>query len=189
MGIAGQFQKVMAPGGTMTNDMLHFTPLDDGGATLRRAFGQFGTGVTIITAQSDRGPLGMTANSFSSVSLDPPLVLWSAARRSLRHDAFVNARHYCIHVLSATQQDMAHHFASQGEVFDAFDWSEGPNVVPVLSGCLATFHCEQYAVHPAGDHSLILGEIKQASVFGGPGSGLIFHQGSFGTFSSDRADQ
>lgn len=183
MGMAGQFERVVAPDGTMIDHMHHFAPLDDDGSSLRRAFGQFGTGVTVVTAMTDRGPLGMTANSFSSVSLDPPLVLWSAARRSKRHDAFADASHYCIHVLSAQQQALALHFATHGEAFDTLDWSEGPNAVPILSGCLAAFHCEQYAVHPAGDHSVILGEIRNASVFTGTGTGLIFHQGTFGAFS------
>lgn len=184
MGMAGQIQKAVAPQGAMSPDMFHFAPLDAGGSTLRRAFGQFGTGVTVITAMTERGPLGMTANSFSSVSLDPPLVLWSAAKRSKRHDAFAAAQHYCIHVLSSAQQAMAMHFASQGEAFDTVEWTPAAQGVPQLAGCLAAFHCERYAVHAAGDHSVILGEIKEAAVSGGNGTGLIFHQGAFGGFAS-----
>jgi flavin reductase (DIM6/NTAB) family NADH-FMN oxidoreductase RutF len=169
----------------MTDRMISFAPEVDGGAMLRQAFGQFGTGVTIVTAMTERGPLGMTANSFSSVSLDPPLVLWSAARRSKRHDAFTAARHYTIHVLGAHQGALAQHFATEGEVFDPFPWSESPDGAPLLDGCLAAFHCETHAIHPAGDHSLILGRVKHAAIAEKAHSGLIFHQGTFGDFRPD----
>ena len=151
---------------------------------LRSAFGRFGTGVTVITTQTDQGPLGMTANSFSSVSLAPPLVLWSAALRSKRHDAFAQAQSYCIHVISANQQDVALHFASQGHDFTGFDWTPGPGGAPTLTGCLATFHCTQFAVHPAGDHSLILGQVTEAAECAGVGAGLLFDKGRFGTFAA-----
>jgi flavin reductase (DIM6/NTAB) family NADH-FMN oxidoreductase RutF len=166
----------------MDDEMIPFAPGDAEGATLRRAFANFGTGVTVITAMTDRGPLGMTANSFSSVSLDPPLVLWSAARRSKRHDAFAAAPHYCIHILGADQGALARHFATEGEAFESFDWRPGPDGAPTLPGCLAAFHCDTHAVHPAGDHSLILGQIRHAALTRSAASGLLFHQGAFGAF-------
>lgn len=101
----------------MENKMHSFVPDPTRTTDLRRALGQFGTGVALMTAQTEVGPLGMTANSFSSVSLEPPLVLWSAARSSKRHDAFVKAKSFCIHVLSAEQRDVAQHFAAQGHDF------------------------------------------------------------------------
>lgn len=178
---SGQLHAAMSPQGDMDDDLISFAPND--GVALRSAFGRFGTGVTIITALTERGPLGMTANSFSSVSLDPPLVLWSAALRSKRHDAFVQAQHFCIHVLAADQAALANHFATQGEVFDAVKWVQGPHGVPTLNGVLAAFHCDRFAVHPAGDHSIILGEITHASERRGEGAGLMFDQGRFGTFA------
>ncbi len=181
MGIYGQIGTPMAPDGAMDSDMISFDPVD--GRALRSAFGRFGTGVTVITTHTDRGPLGMTANSFSSVSLEPPLVLWSAALRSKRHDAFATANHYCIHILGQNQQDLANHFAGQGHDFTGFDWQSGPDGAPQLTGCLAAFHCDRYAVHPAGDHSMILGQIKHASERPGEGAGLLFDQGRFGTFA------
>lgn len=153
---------------------------------LRRAFGQFGTGVTVVTTQTPHGPLGMTANSFSSVSLDPPLVLWSAARSSKRHDAFANASRFCIHVLSDLQGDLAQHFATQGHDFDAVSWDEAEGGVPTLRDCLATFHCDAYAVHPAGDHSIILGRVTQAALLPGDRYGLLFKKGRFGRFDPDQ---
>ncbi|NNE51067.1 MAG: flavin reductase family protein [Sulfitobacter sp.] len=169
----------------MKDEMIHFEPRAGEGAMLRRAFGQFGTGVTIVTAMTDRGPLGMTANSFSSVSLAPPLVLWSAAKRSKRHDAFAKAQHYCIHVLGSDQVALANHFATEGEAFESFDWVKGPDGAPTLPGCLAAFQCNTYAVHPAGDHSLIVGEITHAAVTDRTLSGLIFHKGTFGAFVAE----
>lgn len=165
------------------SDLVPF-PLDaDDGAALRGAFGRFGTGVTVITTRTEEGPLGMTANSFSSVSLDPPLVLWSAALRSKRHDAFAEAKFYCIHILAEDQGTLAQHFATQGHDFAGFEWHEGPNGAPTFAGALACFHCETRAVHPAGDHSIILGEIRHAAQRRGHGAGLLFDQGRFGTFA------
>lgn len=157
----------------------------DHGPTLRRALGRFGTGVTVITALTDWGPLGMTANSFSSVSLDPPLVLWSPATSSKRHDAFVAASHFCVHVLGADQQALARHFAAQGHDFEGHPWTPGPDGAPMLAGCLASFHCETFAVHPAGDHSLILGRVHHLSEQAGDATGLLFDRGRFGQFSPD----
>lgn len=163
--------------------MNSFAPTGDTAQQLRSAFGRYGTGVTVVTTQTARGPLGMTANSFSSVSLDPPLVLWSPAINSKRHDAFATAAHFCIHVLSADQHAIAHHFASQGHDFDEIDWDTGPNSAPTLRGCLATFHCDTYAVHTAGDHSLILGHVKHAAEGRNVGPGLMFDQGRYGIFT------
>lgn len=165
--------------------MQNFTPHADAPHDLRRAFGRFGTGVTIVTIHAPAGPLGMTANSFSSVSLDPPLVLWSPARKSQRHDAFTAAPTFCIHVLGADQLPLAQHFAGQGHDFAGFDWIDGPNGAPTFTGCLATFHCDTYAVHGAGDHSLILGHVRHAAVAEGDAPGLMFDRGRFGQFAAE----
>ncbi|WP_370402182.1 flavin reductase family protein [Sulfitobacter sp. JB4-11] len=163
--------------------MIPFAPAANTEA-LRSAFGRFGTGVIVITTDCDIGPLGMTANSFTSVSLDPPLVLWSAAIRSKRHDAFARANHFAIHVLGMDQQGLAQHFARQGEGFDTLDWTPGPGGAPTIAGCLAVFHCDRYAVHPGGDHSIILGQVMHAAERKGSGAGLLFDRGRFGHFSA-----
>jgi flavin reductase (DIM6/NTAB) family NADH-FMN oxidoreductase RutF len=167
----------------MENNMHSFIPDPTRTTDLRRALGQFGTGVALLTVQTDDGPLGMTANSFSSVSLDPPLVLWSAARTSKRHDAFANAAAFCIHVLSADQIEVAGHFAKHGHDFSHYDYDTGPNGAPTLHGCLATFHCDTYAVHLAGDHSIILGQITAAAIQPEERDGLLFKRGTFGRFT------
>lgn len=165
--------------------MISFAPSADTTGDLRRAFGRYGTGVTVVTTRTADGPLGMTANSFSSVSLDPPLVLWSPATSSKRHDAFAQATHFCIHVLCSDQLPLAQHFASQGHDFNGFEWAAGPNDVATLKGCLATFHCAAHAVHPAGDHSLILGIVQHAAEHAGDATGLLFKQGRFGQFTPE----
>lgn len=160
-----------------------FAPAPERTLDLRRAFGRFGTGVTVITVDTAAGPVGMTANSFSSVSLEPPLVLWSPALNSRRHDAFAKATDFCVHVLGVDQFDIALHFASQGDGFDRFEWKTGPSGAPRLSGCLSVFHCATHAIHPAGDHSLILGRVQKVELDAESRvAGLLFDQGRFGQF-------
>ncbi|WP_050929727.1 flavin reductase family protein [Aestuariivita boseongensis] len=158
-----------------------FTPNADTTRQFRDALGCFGTGVTVVTAQSDQGPLGMTANSFSSVSLDPPLVLWAPAKSSRRYASFAKAQHFAIHVMGEDQDAMARHFARAGDGFDAFDWSRSEAGVPILAGCLARFECHLAALHDAGDHAIIVGHVDRAAFR--PGKGLIFKQGQYGGFS------
>ncbi len=165
----------------MTARSHSFEPTPDRAIELRKAFGSFGTGVTVITAQTPDGPLGMTANSFSSISLDPALVLWSPAKNSRRHDAFVAADQFCIHVLAADQLELARHFATNGTEFGDFEWETGPLSAPSLCGCLAEFHCKTFAVHPAGDHSLILGEVQVVTQHDRNLPGLLFEKGQFGS--------
>lgn len=171
----------------MTQGAHSFEPTAENTQDLRRAFGCFATGVTVVTAQTPDGPLAMTANSFSSVSLDPALVLWSPAKNSKRHDAFVHAPHFCIHVLAAGQFAQAQHFAANGTDFSCFDWHSGPGGAPVLGGCLAEFHCDTFAVHPAGDHSVVLGQIRHVVYQDGDAPGLLFKRGRFGQFAHSDA--
>lgn len=166
----------------MTPRTSHFRPAPGNTRALRDAFGCFGTGVTIITTQTPDGPLGMTANSFSSISLEPALVLWSPAKSSKRHNAFAEAAHFCIHILSQDQLPLARHFATNGTDFSQAEWAPGPAGAPALTGCLAEFHCNTHAVHPAGDHSLILGEVRDVFHHTSADDGLLFDKGRFGHF-------
>lgn len=158
-----------------------FIPGPDTARDFRDALGCFGTGVTVVTAQSDLGPLGMTANSFASLSLDPPLVLWAPAKASRRYAAFATADHFTIHIMAEDQHDLAHHFARQGDGFETVDWVPSPTGVPILSGCLARFECHRAALHDAGDHAIIVGHVDRAAFR--PGKGLIFKRGQYGGFS------
>lgn len=146
----------------------------------RDALGRFATGVTVVTIATRDGPMGFTANSFASVSLDPPLVLWSPAKSSARYPFFAAARTYAIHVLGAEEPELSRRFVRGGAGFDGLSYTTNPEGVPVLPTTLARFDCEQASTHDGGDHLIILGRVRRA-VFrrGGP---LIFSQGAFGRF-------
>lgn len=126
---------------------------------LRDALGRFATGVTVVTTLGPGGPLGITANSFASVSLDPPLVLWSPARRSRRFPVFEAASHFAVHVLSAGQQALAERFAGSGQGFAGLEVGVGIGEVPLLEGCAARFECRHAARHDGGDHLIVVGEV------------------------------
>jgi 3-hydroxy-9,10-secoandrosta-1,3,5(10)-triene-9,17-dione monooxygenase reductase component len=130
---------------------------------LRSAFGYFATGVTIITGRAaDDAPVGITSNSFTSVSLDPPLVLWSLAKTSRSFAAFEQAKTFVVHVLAREQQDLSALFSSKSD--DKFSpisskIGETSSGDPMIEGCLATFECETFSVNEGGDHILIIGKV------------------------------
>ena len=161
-------------------DATRFTPGPDTGQLMRAALGRFVTGVTVVTAPTPAGPIGITANSFTSVSLDPPLVLWCPARASRRFPHFAAAGHFAIHVLGAGQFDVACQFASGAGGFEAEDHS--PEGVPLLPGALARFDCALHAAHDGGDHSIIVGRVVRAELR--EGAPLVFSGGDYGQFAS-----
>lgn len=158
-----------------------FAPSPDTARDLRNALGQFGTGVTVVTCIDGEGPLGMTANSFASVSLDPALVLWSPAKASKRYPSFVAAKSFAIHIVAAEQAGLCAGFARDGRAFDGADWAPGANGAPVLKNALSVFECEQSALHDAGDHTIILGKVTQVTTR--PGAPLMFFGGRYGGFA------
>ena len=161
--------------------METFEPRPETAGDFRQCLGRFATGVTVVTAAAPGGPLGITANSFASVSLDPPLVLWSPAKHSARFAAFCAAPVYAIHVLAGDQAALARHFAHRGDGFDAFDWQRGPLGVPLLQGVLAWFVCRLEAVHEGGDHAIIVGRVAEAAHR--EGAPLVFQGGQYGGFA------
>jgi len=158
-----------------------FVPGPGNERQFRDALGAFATGVTVITAPTPEGALGITANSFASLSMDPPLVLWSPGRFSRRFQAFVEAPHFAIHVLGAEQAALGMHFARQGHDFDLPGVALNAQGVPVLPGCLAVFECAREAVHEGGDHAIVIGRVLSARQR--PGAPLVFHGGGYGGFS------
>ncbi|MDC0738559.1 flavin reductase family protein [Cognatishimia sp. SS12] len=158
-----------------------FEPTPAASRAFRDALGAFGTGVTVVTVATETGPLGMTANSFSSLSLDPPLILWAPAKNSLRLPHFQAAEHFAIHVLHSSQRAVAKAFAAQGDSFDLVDWEENAEGVPVLQDCLCSFECRRVAEYEGGDHLIHVGQV--ARVRHHSGRPLIFAQGGFGKFS------
>lgn len=170
----------MADGTRQMAQMHRFTPGADTQRQFRNALGQFATGVTVVTAQTPQGPIGMTANSFSSISMDPALVMWSPAKSSSRYASFIEARNFAIHVMAPEHEDVAMAFAKSGQAFDGLDVDFNAQGVPLLNDCLARFECVTHQIHDAGDHSIVLGQVLSAA--SREGEALIFCQGRFRRF-------
>lgn len=147
-------------------------------AHFRRCLGMFATGVTVVTTRSgDGGFVGLTANSFSSLSLSPPLVLWSLNRGSRSLADFRAASHFAVSVLSAGQADLARRFASpQINRFAGIAVHAGMGGAPLVDGAIAWFECETRSHHEYGDHRLFIGEVKRCAWV--PGEPLVFAQGT-----------
>lgn len=145
----------------------------------RTALGQFATGVTVITALDAAGNrVGMTANSFSSVSLDPMLVLWSIARTSKSYDVFMQAPHFAIHVLNAGQKALSSQFASTcDDRFQGIETQTGAGGIPLLTDYSALFQCATEARYDGGDHVIIIGRVLDFDSTTKPP--LIFHAGRY----------
>ena len=146
----------------------------------RDALGMFATGVTIVTARNAEGAfIGLTANSFNSVSMTPPLVLWSLARSAGSMAAFSTGSHYAINILSADQQDLARQFAARGnDRFSGVKFVEGSGGAPLLQGAAATFECFNRSRYEEGDHVIFVGEVERCAHRAGA-SPLLFHGGKF----------
>ena len=143
--------------------MAYLTSFDS--RQLRNVLGTFTTGVTIVTTRDANGvPHGVTANSFSSVSLEPPLVLWSQALTSRSLPAFRDSDHFAVNILADDQVAVSQHFARQQEdKFANMEYSDGLGGVPVLQGTVAHFECVKVASYPAGDHIIYLGRVERVS--------------------------
>ncbi len=131
----------------------------------RDAAGQFATGVTVITTiDGDGAPVGFTANSFTSVSLDPPMVLFCLGKTSESLPAFEAGPGFAVHILSAGQLEVSIRFASKGiDRFEGLDWAAGMHGVPVIEGALAVFECSLTHVYDGGDHLIFVGTVERLS--------------------------
>lgn len=149
-------------------------------AEFRQALGMFATGVTIVTARNANGSLvGLTANSFNSVSLSPPLILWSLAKSAGSMATFSAGSHYAINILSANQQRLAQQFASRTEDrFAGVEFVTGQTGAPLLEGAVAVFECFNRSQYEEGDHVIFVGEVERCSYASGA-SPLLFHGGKF----------
>jgi len=145
---------------------------------LRHCLGKFATGVTVVTCQGTKGPCGITANSFSSVSLEPPLLLWNIAKVSNSLQAFLDAEHFAINVLSAAQRQLAEHFAlAEHSLFENIDYEVNGKNVPLLPDSIACFECRTHQIHDCGDHYIIIGRID--SLQATDGDPLLFFGGEY----------
>jgi flavin reductase (DIM6/NTAB) family NADH-FMN oxidoreductase RutF len=151
---------------------------------LRDAFGAFATGVTVVTGiRTDGTPVGITVNSFASVSLDPPLILWCLDNRSSSVTAFGPSAPFAVHVLADDQKDLALHFARRGPGKFVNDATGTHHATPRLESALCRLECEVRGIYPGGDHWIIVGAVLALQRrFGAP---LVFHAGSFGRFARE----
>jgi flavin reductase (DIM6/NTAB) family NADH-FMN oxidoreductase RutF len=145
----------------------------------RRALGNFATGVTIVTAIDPEGTrVGVTANSFSSLSMDPPLILWSSKKDARSSPVFEAAANFAVNILASDQLELSNHFARQQEdKFRGVEWGEGIGGVPILPNCAGRFQCESYDKLDGGDHWIFVGRVIAFDDSGR--SPLCFHQGSY----------
>ncbi|MCG1054045.1 flavin reductase family protein [Mycetohabitans sp. B5] len=152
-------------------------------AAFRLALGEFATGVTIITTRAESGQLiGITASSFNSVSLAPPLVLWSLAKRASSMTVFEANTHYVVNVLAASQLALCRRFATlKGDRFAGVAHAAGDTGMPILDGALAWFECHNRSRYDEGDHVIFVGEVERCGVTGDAREPLVFHRGGFHT--------
>jgi flavin reductase (DIM6/NTAB) family NADH-FMN oxidoreductase RutF len=148
-------------------------------AHFRQALGQFATGVTIITTRLADGTFrGLTASSFNSVSLDPPLVLWSLSNGANSMPIFTGNSHYVINVLNAEQAHLAKRFATRGvDPWEGVEYELSRTGQPIIQGVSAWFECHNRSRYPEGDHVIFVGEVEFCEF--SPSPPLIFHSGQF----------
>ena len=153
----------------------------------RNALGSFATGVTIVTTTTADGRnVGLTCNSFASVSLNPPLVLWSLVTHSVNLAAFQEASHFAVNVLGREQGELAMQFARSAEdKFVGVSWTPGLGGAPILAGCVAHFQCRAADRYYGGDHVIFLGAVEAFAHV--PDAPLLFSRGKFGAFAPDAA--
>lgn len=158
---------------------------NDSALDLRKSLGKFATGVTVITCRDAEGRhFGITANSFTSVSLSPPLVLWNIARISSSLEAFLEAEVFVVNVLAEHQHGLASHFArSEPSIFDGVEFSEAPGGAAVLPDTLATIECRLHQVYEAGDHFIVVGEVLRHDCR--EGDPLLFIGGRYAACTRD----
>ncbi|HHJ1298160.1 flavin reductase [Pseudomonas sp. P1B16] len=145
----------------------------------RRALGNFATGVTVVTAAAPGGrTVGVTANSFNSVSLEPALILWSIDKRSTSHEVFEQASHFAVNILAADQIELSNNFARpRDDRFAGVECEQGAGGAPLLADCSARFQCEKFQQLDGGDHWILIGKVVAFDDFGR--SPLLYHQGAY----------
>jgi flavin reductase (DIM6/NTAB) family NADH-FMN oxidoreductase RutF len=146
---------------------------------LRDALGAFATGVTVVTALDDDGrAVGLTVNSFNTVSLEPPPILWSLSRASPNIATFRAASHFAVNVLAAGQQALSERFARRGaDKFAGIEWDSGLGGAPLLPGCCAVLECRNELQHDGGDHLIFIGRVERFGRSAAPP--LVYHGGRY----------
>lgn len=166
----------------MSVNVTKFIPESDNTRQLRDAFGRFSTGITVVTVASEDGAIGITANSFSSLSLDPALVLWSPAKSSKRFKYFAEPKHFAIHVLGEENKDICEKFARYDWSFEGIDHELNAHGVPLIQNCLARFECRHVDTYPGGDHVIVVGQVENVEMR--DGNPLAFYAGKYGSVAA-----
>lgn len=149
-------------------------------AEMRSVLGQFASGVTVVTGMDEAGPAGFACQSFASVSLDPPLILFCADHRGRSWPRIRESRRFTINVLREDQRDLCTRFGSRdGRKFDGLEWETSRWGTPALPGVLMRVHAETYDMHPAGDHDVVIGRVLELESVARERP-MIFFQGRFG---------
>lgn len=132
-------------------------------ADFRRALSRFATGIGVVTTLDANGEkVGITISSFNSVSLEPPLILWSIGLESMSYDVFIDVEHFAVHILAKHQEDLCERFAQRGEQkFNSLACREGLHGVPILPDFSACFECSTEHIYPGGDHKIIVGRVHR----------------------------
>ena len=158
----------------------HSSAIDQ--ARFREVLGHFATGVTIVTAMEEEGPVGFTCQSFTSLSLDPALIALAPAKSSTSWPKIAAAGAFCVNILSASQEALCRSFATSGaDKFAGVGWSTAATGAPVLDGALAFIDCHLEHIHDAGDQELVVGRVLDMGV--GEGTPLLYYRSGFGGFS------
>ena len=150
-----------------------------------QVLGHFPTGVVVVTAMTDAGPVGMSVGSFTSVSLDPPLVAILPAKTSTTWPRIAAAAAFCVNVLTARQEALSRAFASSGaDTFAGVSWRTAPSGAPILAGTLAWIDCDLEQSVEAGDHYIVLGRVRALDIADDDvADPLVLFQGGYGTFN------
>ena len=153
---------------------------------LRDAFGCFATGITIVTMVDGDGELyGVTANSFASLSLEPPLCLFCLDHKAMSFEAFRNTRHFAVNVLAEDQETLSSNFArSNTDKWEGVDYETWATGTPILPGCVANLECDLEAVHEGGDHVIVVGRITRMAHRDGECRPLLYYKGRYNALSA-----
>lgn len=151
----------------------------------RDALGSFATGVTVITTVDGEGELfGLTANSFTSLSLDPPLVLFCLDNNAMSYNAFNQAPNFAVNILCDQQQDVSSHFAQSGaDKWNGIEYTTWESGCPILPGCLTSLECRTRRIVEGGDHVIVVGEVERIGAVNGDDRPLLFFKGRYGAIS------
>ncbi len=156
---------------------------------LRDAFGCFATGITVITTvDADGTPYGMTANSFASLSLDPPLCLFCLDYKAMSFEAFHASGHFAVNVLGEDQEGLSANFArSQPDKWNGVEYNSWQTGSPILPGCLANLECDTHAIHEGGDHVIVVGRVREMAYREDGSRPLLYYRGRYNALAGDAA--